>query len=53
MICINVSYPKNFIVHLINDLVSPVHREVNVNVRFQAESSEVMERDGEPLERIV
>lgn len=36
-----------------NDLVSPVHREINVNVGFQPESSEMMERDGEPLERIV
>lgn len=39
--------------HLIDNLVSPVHREVNVDVRFQTESSEMMERDGEPLQRIV
>ena len=39
--------------HLIDNLVPPVHREVDVDVRFQAESSQMMERDGEPLQRIV
>lgn len=39
--------------HLVDNLVSPVHREVNVDVRFQTESSQMVERDGEPLQRIV
>lgn len=50
---INNSYPKYLIVHLLNDLVSSVHSEISVNVRIQTKSSEMMERDGEPLERIV